>query len=91
MTVAAADGSSSNFPLSGQITESRRPSAPCTWPTAVITDFDPRFDQLQLVNYSYFAESSDHHGGTLLKSGTETIDLLGVSPKALPHNWSQAV
>jgi Ca2+-binding RTX toxin-like protein len=51
--------------------------------TATITDFDPKVDKLQLLNDVYVEKSSDHHGGTLLKVGTETIDLLGVKPNEL--------
>jgi peroxidase len=33
-------------------------------------------------------QSSDHHGGTLLKVGTETIDVLGVRPNEMhQHDW----
>jgi peroxidase len=56
--------------------------------TATITDFDPKVDKLQLSNQADIQKSSDHHGGTLLHVGTETIDLLGVKPNELPHwNW----
>jgi peroxidase len=51
--------------------------------TATITDFDPKVDKLQLLNDVCVEKSSDHHGGTLLKVGTETIDLLGVKPNEL--------
>src|SRR5262245_13514878 len=57
--------------------------------TATITDFDPKVDKLQLLNNEYVAKSSDHHGGTLLQVGTETIDLLGVKPNELHHrDWA---
>ena len=59
--------------------------------TATITDFDPKVDKLQLLNHVYVEKSSDHHGGTLLQVGTETIDLLGVKPNELHHhNWEHA-
>src|SRR6202000_3140413 len=48
--------------------------------TAVITDYDPKVDQLQLLNDSYVTKSSDHHGGTLLHVGSATIALIGVRP-----------
>ncbi|QOG19687.1 peroxidase family protein [Bradyrhizobium sp. SEMIA] len=51
--------------------------------SAVITDFDPKVDQLQLLNRAFLSLSYDHHGGTLLQYGNETIDLLGVRPDAL--------
>ena len=57
--------------------------------TATITDFDPKVDKLQLLNDVYIEKSSDHHGGTLLQVGTETIDLLGVKPNELHHrDWA---
>jgi peroxidase len=57
--------------------------------TAVITDFDPKVDKLQLLNDVYVEKSSDHHGGTLLQVGGETIDLLGVKPNELHHrDWA---
>jgi peroxidase len=56
---------------------------------AIITDFDPKVDKLQLLNDVYVAKSSDHHGGTLLHIGTETIDLLGVKPNELhQRDWA---
>jgi peroxidase len=56
--------------------------------TATITDYDPKVDKLQLLNEVYVEKSSDHHGGTLLKIGTETVDLLGVKPNELhQHDW----
>ena len=56
--------------------------------TAVITDFDPDMDKLQLVTDDHVKKSSDHHGGTLLQVGNETIDLLGVKPNELHHyDW----
>jgi peroxidase len=59
--------------------------------TATITDFDPKVDRLQLLNNEYVAKSSDHHGGTLLQVGIETIDLLGVKPNELHHrDWALA-
>jgi peroxidase len=57
--------------------------------TATITDFDPKVDKLQLLNSEFVAKSSDHHGGTLLQVGTETIDLLGVKPSELhQRDWA---
>jgi len=57
--------------------------------TATITDFDPKVDKLQLLSDVYVEKSSDHHGGTLLQVGTETIDLLGVKPNELHHrDWA---
>jgi peroxidase len=57
--------------------------------TATITDFDPKVDKLQLLNDVYVQISSDHHGGTLVQVGTETIDLLGVKPNELHHrDWA---
>jgi peroxidase len=57
--------------------------------TATITDFDPKVDKLQLLNDVYVKISSDHHGGTLLHVGTETIDLLDVKPNELHHrDWA---
>jgi peroxidase len=53
--------------------------------TATITDFDPKVDKLQLLNDVYVEKSSDHHGGTLLQIGAETIDLLDVKPNELHH------
>jgi len=56
--------------------------------TATITDFDPKVDKLQFSDNVRVEKSSDHHGGTLLKVGTETIDLLGVKPNELHlHDW----
>ena len=48
--------------------------------TVTITDFDPGTDKLQLTADAFVRKSSDHHGGTLLQVGNETIDLLGVKP-----------
>ena len=57
--------------------------------TATITDFDPKVDKLQLLNDEYVRVSSDHHGGTLLQIGNDTIDLLDVKPKELHHrDWT---
>ena len=57
--------------------------------TVTITDFDPKMDKLQLLNEDYVKKSSDHHGGTLLQVGTETIDLLDVKPHELHHHdWA---
>jgi peroxidase len=57
--------------------------------TATITDFDPKVDKVQLLNDEYVRISSDHHGGTLLHVGTETIDLLDVKPHELHHrDWA---
>jgi peroxidase len=59
--------------------------------TATITDFDPKVDKLQYSNDVHAEKSSDHHGGTLLQVGTETIDLLGVKPSELHHHdWEHA-
>ncbi len=56
---------------------------------AVITDYDPKVDQLQLLNNAFVAKSSDHHGGTLLHIGSETIDLIGVRPNEIDrHDWA---
>jgi len=56
--------------------------------TATITDFDPGVDKLQLTADAFVRKSSDHHGGTLLQVGNETIDLLGVKPYELHHrDW----
>ena len=52
--------------------------------TATITDFDPKVDKLQFSDNVRVDKSSDHHGGTLLQVGTESIDLLGVKPNELP-------
>ncbi len=54
--------------------------------SVVVTDFDPNVDKLQILNEDYVRKSSDHHGGTLLQVGTETIDLLGVKPNELHHH-----
>jgi peroxidase len=57
--------------------------------TATITDFDPKEDKLQFSDHVHVQRLSDHHGGTLLIAGNETIDLLGVKPQELhPHDWS---
>jgi peroxidase len=59
--------------------------------TATITDFDPKVDKLQYSNGVHVEKSSDHHGGTLLQVGTETIDLLGVKPNEYHHrDWEHA-
>jgi len=56
--------------------------------TATITDFNPTQDQLQFSDYVHVQKSSDHHGGTLLHAGGETIDLPGVKPNQVhPHDW----
>src|SRR3954471_18277845 len=56
--------------------------------TATITDFNPTQDQLQFSDYVHVQKSSDHHGGTLLHAGAETIDLPGVKPNQVhPHDW----
>jgi peroxidase len=61
--------------------------------TVTITDFDPKEDKLQLGTDDYVRKSSDHHGGTLLQVGNETIDLVGVRPNELQSHglgsWSQ--
>ena len=49
--------------------------------TATITDFDPLVDTLQYTGEVNVHRSSDHHGGTLLHFGSETINLPGVSPQ----------
>jgi peroxidase len=54
--------------------------------TTTITDFDPKVDKLQVLNGGFVAISSDHHGGTLLQVGTETIDLVAVKPNE-SHHW----
>jgi peroxidase len=51
--------------------------------TAVITDYDPKVDKLQLLNGAAVAISSDHHGGSLVQVGNETIELLGMKPGEL--------
>jgi peroxidase len=57
--------------------------------TATITDFDPKLDKLQLLSDEYVRISSDHHGGTLLQVGNDTIDLLDVKPNELHHrDWT---
>ena len=57
--------------------------------TATITDFDPKVDKLQLLTDQYVKISSDHHGGTLLQVGDDTIDLLDVKPNELHHrDWT---
>jgi peroxidase len=48
--------------------------------TATITDFDPLVDTLKYSGDQNVHRSSDHHGGTLLHVGSETVNLLGVSP-----------
>jgi peroxidase len=56
--------------------------------TATITDFDPKVDKLQFSYNAQVEKSSDHHGGTLLQVGGETIDLLRVKPNEVhPHDW----
>ena len=47
---------------------------------ATITDFDPKVDTLQYSGDLNVHRYSNHHGGTLLQVGSETINLLGVSP-----------
>ena len=54
--------------------------------SVVVTDFDPSVDKLQILNANDVRKSSDHHGGTLLQAGTETIDLLGVKPNESHHH-----
>jgi peroxidase len=53
--------------------------------SATITDYNPRVDKLQILSDAHVEMSSDHHGGTLLHIGNDTIDLLGVRPNEL-HN-----
>src|SRR5215217_6535238 len=53
--------------------------------TAVITDFEPGVDKLQFGADAHVRKSSDHHGGTLLQVGNETIELQGVKPNELHH------
>jgi hypothetical protein len=48
--------------------------------TATITDFDPRVDSLQYSGELNVHRYSDHHGGTVLRVGSETVNLPGVSP-----------
>src|SRR3954453_5711537 len=56
--------------------------------SATITDFDPKVDKLQFSYDVHIEKSSDHHGGTLLQVGGETIDLLRVKPNEVhPHDW----
>jgi peroxidase len=55
---------------------------------AVITDFEPGVDKLQFGTDAHVRKSSDHHGGTLLQVGNETIELQGVRPNELHHfDW----
>lgn len=57
--------------------------------TATITNFDPKVDKLQLLNDQYVKISSDHHGGTLLQVGNDTIDLPDVKPNELnDRGWA---
>jgi Ca2+-binding RTX toxin-like protein len=57
--------------------------------TVTITDFDPKQDKLQLGDDVHVRKSSDHHGGTLLQVGNETIDLVDVKPHELhQHDWA---
>jgi peroxidase len=57
--------------------------------TATITDYNPVVDKLQLLAHAHVEISSDHHGGTLIHAGNETIDLLGVKPNELHHrDWA---
>jgi peroxidase len=57
--------------------------------TATITDYNPKVDKLQLYSDAHVEISSDHHGGTLMQVGNETIDLLGVKPNDLHHrDWA---
>jgi peroxidase len=56
--------------------------------TAVITDFEPGVDKLQFGTDAHVRKSSDHHGGTLLQVGNETIEVQGVRPNELHHfDW----
>jgi len=56
--------------------------------TAVITDFEPGVDKLQFGTDAHVRKSTDHHGGTLLQVGNETIELQGVRPNELHHfDW----
>ena len=56
--------------------------------TTTITDFDPKVDKLQFSYNAHVEKSSDHHGGTLLQVGGETIDLLRLKPNEVhPHDW----
>jgi hypothetical protein len=48
--------------------------------TATITDFDPRVDTLQYSGDLNVHRYSDHRGGTVLRVGSETVNLPGVSP-----------
>jgi peroxidase len=48
--------------------------------TVTITDFDSKVDSLQYSGDLNVHRSSNHQGGTLLQVGSETINLLGVSP-----------
>jgi peroxidase len=57
--------------------------------TATITDYNPIVDKLQVLANAHVEISSDHHGGTLMQVGSETIDLLGVKPNELNHrDWA---
>lgn len=57
--------------------------------TATITDYNPKIDKLQLLTDAHVEISSDHHGGTLLQIGNDTIDLLGVKQNELNHrDWA---
>lgn len=51
--------------------------------TATITDYNPKVDKLQILSDAHVQMSSDHHGGTLLHVGNDTIDLVGVKPNNL--------
>ncbi|MEH2513383.1 peroxidase [Nitrobacteraceae bacterium AZCC 1564] len=57
--------------------------------TATITDYNPKVDKLQILTSAHVEVSSDHHGGTLLHVGNDTIDLLDVKPNELHHrDWT---
>lgn len=57
--------------------------------TATITDYRPNIDKLQIMSNAHVDISSDHHGGTILQVGNETIKLVGVKPNELhDHDWA---
>lgn len=57
--------------------------------TVTITDYDPDVDKLQITSDTHVRKSSDHHGGTLLQVGNETINLVGVRPNELPYHHNE--
>lgn len=56
---------------------------------ATITDYKPNVDKLQILSSAHVEVSSDHHGGTILHIGDETINLRGVKPNELhDRDWA---